>query len=157
MHEEIITQLKKYSDLRPDAEFVRRTRNLFDHTSPSRKVPRFTLSFPMQWRIAGAFAFVLILFVIILPLSVPEPTLASLNSDALAEEITNLPITIQLKEINYNKAVEQTINSAITEVSNTSMNHLNASILKKEETSIQHTIDQTQTGEIDALLKEASK
>lgn len=135
MHEEIIKQLKTLKNISPDSGFVSHTRNLFvPIPTPQRVVSAFT------WQYVGAFA-VVVIFVFSIPFLffVPEPTLASLDAVSITNEVRELPINIQLQEIKYSEDIQNTITNAISEASNTDVNHLNYMLLKDEEASIQKT------------------
>jgi len=76
---------------------------------------------------------------------------ASLDSQKLNQEFNNLSINIQLDEISYRQDVNQTIASALSEISGTNAKHLNSSILEKEISGLK--INQNQNGEIDEMLE----
>jgi len=141
MHEKTIKQLKTLKEITPDSGFVSRTRNLFIATSaPKRVVSVFA------WQYAGAFA-VIVIFVLAIPFFfMPEPTLASLDTEVISKEIHTLPINVQLEEVRYNEAVQNTISDAISEAANTETNHLNLSLLEKEGSS---TLPITNSDEIE--------
>ena len=130
MHEKTIKQLKTLKEITPDSGFVSRTRNLFIATPAPRRVVSL-----FAWQYAGAFAVIIILILAIPFFFMPEPTLASLDTEVISKEIHTLPINIQLEEVKYNETVQNTITDAISEASNTETNHLNLSLLEKEKSS----------------------
>lgn len=151
MHEHIIKQLKNLQTIEPDNGFVSRTRNIFTPTTittPSRSFSFF------NWQYASAFALVL-LCVLAVPFFAftPEETLASLDTEVLASEIQSLPINVELKELDYNQKAQDTITIAVSEVSNTDTNHLNESLIRKEEEIIK--AEEKVDSKVDDLLNQA--
>ncbi|MFA6025495.1 MAG: hypothetical protein WC727_03570 [Ignavibacteriaceae bacterium] len=137
MHEHIIEQLKNLQSIKPDNGFVLRTRNLFIPTSASVTAPSRTFSI-FNWQYASAFALVLLCSIVAIPFFVftPEETLASLDTETLSSEIHSLPINVQLQELKYNETAQDTITSAVSEALNTDTNHLDQSLIMKEEKEI---------------------
>ncbi|TSC52012.1 MAG: hypothetical protein LiPW41_560 [Parcubacteria group bacterium LiPW_41] len=152
MHEHIIKQLKNLQTIEPDNGFVSRTRNIFTPNTISIATPSRSFSF-FNWQYASAFALVL-LCVLAVPFFAftPEETLASLDTESLASEIQSLPINVELKELNYNQKAQETITNAVSEVSNTDTNHLNESLIRKEEEIIK--AEEKVDSSVDDLLNE---
>jgi hypothetical protein len=119
------------------------------HPSYQFALPRFNV-----WSLSGAgLSVALLLVIVIMPFAFPQPSLsASLNAETIIKEFSNLPINIQLKEITYEQKVNQTITSAISEVSDTKIQHLNASILKTEQE--QAMFPEMGTSSVDLMLEQ---
>ena len=149
-------QLKLLRAIEPDRNFAIRAK--FEILAPTRSR---SFSFPtfaihrnaiLAWSGAGLTA--ILLFVVAIPLFFPKPSMsASLSTETLINEYGSLPINIQLKEIKYDQTVNQTISSAITEVSNTKTKHLNSDILSSE--AQKATMKSVTTTNVDALLNQA--
>lgn len=154
--EHIKSQLKGLKAITPDREFAARAKLqiLGKQRSSMLALPR-VVSMPhiSPWGWLGAGLTTALLAVItIIPLAFPRPTLsASLNVENLANEYGNLPINIQLKEISYEQRMNQTITSALSEVSGTKVKHLNMDILKTEQ---QSTLLESSTTDVDAMLQQ---
>ena len=82
------------------------------------------------------------------PGSIASPELASLNSAFLNDELAQ--ISIELLEIEYAPAVDNTIATALDEISYDSVAHLNRDILFAEEALLDD--DFSRDTEIDELL-----
>lgn len=134
----IKSQLKRLKTIEPDRDFAIRAK--YAVLSSAHSAHRSSFAFPqfsfarnsVAWVGAGLSA-ALLLVAIILPFAFPKPSLsASLSPEDLINEYGSLPINIQLKEIKYDQTVNQTISSAITEVSDTKTKHLNSDIINSE-------------------------
>lgn len=149
-------QLKQLRAIQPDRDFAIRAK--FEILAPARtqgfSFPKFSIHRNMVLAWSGVGLTALLLLVVMIPLFFPKPTLsASLSTETLINEYGSLPINIQLKEIKYDQAVNQTISSAITEVSNTKTKHLNSNILSSE--AQKATVKSVDTKNVDALLNQA--
>lgn len=149
-------QLKKLSTITPDREFVLRARQavLRAHTPMAHPSYQFALPRFNVWSLSGAgLSVALLLVIVIMPFAFPQPSLsASLNAETIIKEFSNLPINIQLKEITYEQKVSQTITSAISEVSDTKIQHLNTSILQTEQE--QAMLPEISTSSVDMMLEQ---
>ncbi len=154
--EHIKSQLKQLKAIAPDREFAARAKLqiLGETRAPSFALPRVSLPHTISWGWLGAgLTTALVAIVMVIPLAFPEPTFsASLNAENIANEYGNLPINIQLKEISYEQRVNQTIASALTEVSDTKVKHLNADILKTEQAETM--LPESSTTDVDAMLQQ---
>ena len=154
--EHIKSQLKALKAITPDREFAVRAKRaiLGEERIALHAVPRFAMPRLSSWGWLGAgLTTAMLVVVTIVPLAYPEPTFsASLNPENITKEYGNLPINIQLKEISYEQRVNQTIASAITEVSDTKVKHLNADILKTEQRGA--ALSESSTTDVDALLEQ---
>jgi len=145
MNQEIIQQLNKLKLIKPDPVFAARSRILI-FKSASKTSPVFLPR--LVWFAAPA---VIILAVIISNFGGPKQTLTSLNnSEKLDQEFNNLAINIQIQKITYQQNINQTIASALTEISDTQTKHLNRSVLEREDNSF--SLPEDKNAEINDLL-----
>ncbi len=128
----------------PDAEFAAHTRRLLFAIQP---IPH---RFP-TWVFAVTAAVILVAVSgLLLPSS---PTISSsLDAKFLQEEFNDLNINIQLQEITYRQDINETISSALDEVSGTHISHLNPDILKSEEKLIDELQLENDGPRIDIML-----
>ena len=153
MSEHIIKQLKQLKTIAPDTAFVSRSRELILSTLPARK-NRLTLIFAwsgvaMLVMLIGGFSYV-----------VSAPTMAlssSLNETKIHDEINSLSTGIEVQQITYEQKVSQTVASALHEVGETKVNHINTSLLKKEAGEMNKGTNIYTSEEVDALLERASQ
>lgn len=149
-------QLKTLKAIFPDRSFVLRAKHaILNETRPAATFSRsFTLpTFSWTW-ISASLSVALVAAIAIIPLAFPKPTFsASLNSEVITNEFSDLPINIQLKEITYEQRMSQTITSAISEVSDTTTKHLNAAIINTEAQNASSSEAST-TKDVDALLQQ---
>lgn len=155
----IKSQLKRLKAIEPDRDFVIRAKYAFiSSMQPTHNtvhaLPRFANIRAMSWAWTGAgLTIALLLAVVAIPFAFPKPSLsASLSPDTLISEYGNLPINIQLKEITYGQDVNQTISSAITEVSDTKTKHLNSDVISSEAKNA--SIEDPSVKNVDSLLNQ---
>lgn len=153
-------QLKLLRAIEPDRDFALRAKMEILRTAPNEtrgiSLPSFirTLRTPAFAWSGFALTAVLIVVVVGTPILFPKPTMsASLSADTLLEEYNSLPINIQLKEISYDQTVNQTVSSAISEVSDTKTKHLNSELINSEANKVA-PVDAT-TSNVDSLLDQA--
>lgn len=80
-----------------------------------------------------------------------EPVYSSLDGEKLNQELDSLTISIELDEIEYSQAaINNTIASALSEISNDNIRHLNRELLEEEQGQID--FDYSNGDEIDELL-----
>lgn len=153
--EHIKSQLKQLKAITPDRDFAARAKLQIlggERQTVVAALPRFSVS-RSSWAWLGAgLSTALIAVVMMIPLAFPEQTYASLNVENIANEYGNLPINIQLKEISYEQNVNQTIATALTEVSDTKIKHLNTEILKTEQAET--LLPESSTTDVDAMLQQ---
>lgn len=151
LNRDLIKKLNNFKLIEPDKTFFQKCRGqiLALNSKPEK---RFVLSWPI-FALSGAFAVIVLIGVLSLTFIFPKEQVssASFDSQKLSQEFNNLSINIQLKEIKYHQDVNQTIASALSEISGTKTRHLNSSILEKEINDLE--INQNQNGEIDEMLK----
>lgn len=146
MDKHIINHLQTFKNVTPDSDFAANTRRLVlaIHPSPYR--------LPL-WVWGISFAAVLLAIISSgLLITSPPVISSSLDSELLRQEFNELDINIHLKEVTYQQDINQTISSALTEISNVQISHLNPSILKSEEERIRELEEESEASEIDALL-----
>jgi len=151
MNQDLIKKLNNFKQIEPDAAFLEKCRGRILALS-SKPEKRFVLSWPV-FALSGTFVAIVLIGVLSLAFIFPEQRVssASFDSQKLNQEFDNLSINIQLKEVKYHQDVNQTIASALSEISGTKTKHLNSSILEKEKNDLE--INQNQNGEIDEMLK----
>jgi len=149
MNNDLRIQLKKLKGIQPDPDFIRRSKSVIIALHPHPAAMRFRVPFSLFW--AGAMAVVLLLAVVIFPAE-QSVSISSLNPDRLAQELNDLDINVQLKEIKYYQTSNQEIALAINEIGDTRTRHLNSALLESE---LENVETQTATNpEIDQLLDE---
>lgn len=103
-------------------------------------------------KIAGAFAvFILLIAALTFELS-PTPVLSSsFNPNYLQNEIETLTVSVQIEEVEYREKANETLVSALNEIENTNVKHLNNSLLQSEAEGI--NLHDSTNPEIDAMLE----
>lgn len=142
---DIIKQLNHLKNIEPSSAFKEKSRGLILCVSP--KTNR------IEWRSllwAGFATIFLLIFVTVSNLS--KTTISSLDANRLNKEFSNFNINIQLQEIAYQQTLNQTIASALNEISNNNIKHLNKSLLETEQNNV--NINDSANPEIDQLLNE---
>jgi hypothetical protein len=147
MNDQTIRQLKRLKSIEPDLSFVsssRRTILAFRKQEPVFTWPSF--------RLAGAFAgLVAMLITSIALFSGNSASMAIASPEVLSKEFSSLNINIELQEIDYRQNINQTIASAISEISNNKARHLNQDVLSSESDNL--NLDTAGTDpQIDQLL-----
>lgn len=149
MENEILRQLHNLRSITPDPAFSARSRSLIlEKTKP----PFFA------WPVlayAGVFAVILVVSFSIITLfqaRTPSLSLSSLNTTNLDQELKNLGINFQLEELSYQQAVNQTIASALGEISDNQIGHLNPSLLEAEKENAE--LETFSNPQIEKLLNE---
>jgi hypothetical protein len=150
--ETIKRKLKMLASIAPDRGFEARTRFAIVSTPARRSV--FSLpSFQPTW-IRGLGLGVAGLLIAAVPLlaSYRSPSLSSLkDADKLSKEAAELPISIELEEVNYRNNTNEVITAAITEIRDTNVSHLKEGPIQSEIDDIQKA--GTANDEIDRLLE----
>ena len=148
MEDKILRQLHNLRSIAPDPAFMARSRSSILKKTKSPFFARPLLAY------AGAFAVILIVvgFSIIFPSQTSKPSLSSLNALSLNQELKNLSINIQLEEISYQQSVNQTIASALGEISDSRTGHLSPLLLESERKSAELEI--FSNPEIEELLND---
>ncbi len=147
---ELIREISLLKEIGPDEGFVKRARNL---SLAAR--PHFHFQIVPAW-VAG-FALATLLLALVgsgILFSARNPSLSSsFNKEALAKEFNELDVNLQIDEVTYSKDIHNTIASALTEISDSKVSHLNLSILEEEKSYIENLGgDGAQEKEINDLL-----
>ena len=152
MNHDLIQKLNNLKPIAPDAVFVKKCRDALLSVR-TKKSPVF--NWPVfVW--SGAFAVLALAVSISVVLTAPKQAVsASLDPNKLNKEFNNLAINIQLQEISYRQNINQTITSALSEISDTNTKHLNKAILEKEKNDL--NASQPQEQKIDELLETVIK
>lgn len=161
MHENLILQLKKLKAIEPNADFKTKSRRLlFAHTAiPETATKSAVFAIPWRWNFAPIFGALLIIVIGTIVLLSPSktPAVASLNTENLTQELKDLTINIQLQDVSYTQNVNQTIASALTEISDIKTKHLSPSLLQSEEQGLDGTDSTDTQSAIDTLLNSVIK
>lgn len=147
MNEQIIEQLKKFRSVEPDARFMAGSRRTI--LALRKEEPAFSW---LSFRFAGAMAgIVAAVAAAVFMFSGPSATTALASPEALNQEFANLNINVELKEIDYRENVNQTVSSALSEITDSKISHLNQSVLESESDDL--NLETTSTNpQVDDLL-----
>jgi hypothetical protein len=148
-NKEIKKSLNNLRVLEPDQGFKSASKAFILSQAPERRAAPLRLPF---LQIAGAFA-TLILVVSILTIELtPTPVLSSsFNPDYLQNEFETLVVNVQIEEVEYRKEANATIASALNEIENTEVKHLNNSRLQGEAENIR--LEDSTNPQIDSMLE----
>ncbi|MBI5733163.1 hypothetical protein HY967_04430 [Candidatus Jorgensenbacteria bacterium] len=149
MDNNLIQNLKKLKNINPNHDFVRTSRISILEIKQKPALNLNIWQSPFIWLVPAMFAVLLIVVFNLTENKGDLSSLSALNSNHILQEY-NLGINIQLKEISYDQKVNQTIASALSEISDTKIQHLNRDILTSEEEGFDLTEPTDQN--IDALL-----
>lgn len=129
MNQDIIQKLKRLKSVKPEKEFILKSRRLV------LAVPQKRPIFAFSWIWAGVLAAVFLLVAVsaISTNSLLRNGYATLiNPEDISQEFDNLTINIQLRQISYQQNVNSAIASALNEISDSGPRHLKTSLLEKE-------------------------
>ncbi len=141
-------QLKMLANIMPDEQFVAASRRGILAVRQNVK-PAWGL-FSM-WAAAAAMLVVSIVGFSSL-LRTEHAATAVATPEALSREFNGLNINVELQSVSYQQGVDQTIASALSEISNNSMRHLNQGVLQSEQNTINQNSGNTSNPQIDTLL-----
>ena len=153
MDKNFFKDLQILRNIEPDKDFVENTKRIVLAVSPGKTLtPKsfFGLVF------AGGLAMILLAIVGLgsIFFTNSEPALSnSFDSDILRGELDNLAIDLQLDEIAYQQDINNTIASALAEISDSRINHLNLSILESEKGLIEENGEEKDSRIEDLLNK----
>lgn len=152
MQNDIFEQLKDLRSVAPDADFAARTKRIILAEPRGRAVWPTLVGWPKVVFGGLATAAVLLLAVILpgMPKTVPIA-----SAEALNNEFNGLSINIELQQISYNQNVNQTIASALSEITTNKLNHLNPAVIQAEGNSLDPNLPASDP-QIDALLNQAA-
>ncbi|MFH0712443.1 MAG: hypothetical protein V2A55_01090 [Candidatus Jorgensenbacteria bacterium] len=146
--ENIKKSLEGLKVIEPDPGFKRTSRALILNYKSEKNV-----FFGMPFlKVVGAFAVLIIVVTAVVFEFSPTPVLSSsFNSSSLQKEFDGLSINTQIEETKSQERANETIVSALQEIENTNVKHLNDSLLRGEAEGIH--LDESTNPEIDALLE----
>lgn len=145
-YDKIIEQLKTLKSVKPDETFKDSTKRMVLAAEPK------TSSMPKiipEWGWAVGFALILLVAGSALVIT-PTTSVQSFDTTELQSELSNL--NIEVNEITYTEKTNQTITSALNEISNTQTNHLNKSLLEREKNSLDSIQDSNDSDDINKIL-----
>jgi len=149
---DIIEQFEILRRLEPDASFVEQTRNMLLATAKPASLPSLQIRMSVwAWSVGAAVLLLTLVGINTFFLSGTPALSSSLDSHSLEQELQELSFNLQ--EVTYRQGVNQTIASALTEISDTRINHLNQHILKSEEQSLD-VLGPENGSDIDRLLNQ---
>ena len=153
MDKNFFKNLQTLRNIEPDKDFVENAKRIVLAVPPEKTLtPKsfFGLVF------AGGLAMILLAIVGLgsIFFAGSEPALSnSFDSDILRGELDNLAIDLQLDEIAYQQDINNTIASALAEISDSRINHLNLSILESEKGLIEESGEEKDSRIEDLLNK----
>jgi len=149
---EILKALRALRAIEPDPVFAKTSRALI---LGAEKTGRLSGLFPLpplvQILYGGAVVAVLLVASYFLLIPSQPVVSAALNPENLTKELVNLSINIQLKELSYQQNANAAIASALSEIQNTSVKHLNQTLLEGEEETI--NVEGAMNPAIDKMLE----
>lgn len=146
----ITKQLTQLRRIEPDAAFAHQLRTALMHAPETAVQQKPFRSFLWTFRYAAALGVAAVLIVVAPAMLSSKPNMsAALDADSVTKEFSDLAITIELKSVAYDQVVNQTIASAVDEITNTRTRHLNDSVLKIESDRIPQVGDENT---VDAML-----
>ncbi len=150
-HEHIIKALRRFKTIEPEPTFARTSRALILETkkrNPLGAIFRLPRLAPVLY---GGALILLLLTASYLVFVPSKPVVsAAFSPENLTKELANLSINIELREVSYRQSANLAIASALTEIENTSVKHLNQTLLESEEENI--NLEGSVNPEIDELL-----
>ena len=147
-NEKIKKSLKGLQIIEPDPVFKRSVRALVLSHQP-RKAVAFRLP---VFKIGSVLAVIVLVITALTMEFSPTPVLSSsFNPGSLEKEFNSLTINVQFEEAEYREEANKTIASALNEIENTSVKHLNNSLLQNEAGNLE--FQDSTNPEIDMLLE----
>ena len=155
MNSEIIKKLHMLRAIAPSSELKERVKNQIFAEPRGFSVRVFWGNQPV-WARTGAYAFVLLLLVLLPALAFNrKPYLSSLrDAGKLSAEAASLPISIELEEVRYQENRNEIIGAAITEIKDTNVRHLKGALIESEIDEIVPASNSNE--EIDRLLEQVT-
>ena len=133
MSQDILEQLKSLKSIAPDADFSARTKRLVLAAPVTLPVWRGVF---VRSRLAFAAVAMAVVALLVVFLPGAPRTVPIASAEALNNEFSNLSINIELQQISYNQSANQTISSALSEISGNTPDHLNPAVLQAEASSV---------------------
>lgn len=154
--QDLIKQFESIRSLEPDPGFVSNSKNIICAVKPERG---FGIFRAFQPAFLGSFAvMVAVVMGAYFVGSRGESTLGytSLNGERISNELDGANIDIELQELAYKQSINSAVASALQEIGNDRVSHLNGPLLKSESAgfSVQQKTDETGT-KIENLLDAA--
>ncbi len=156
MSQDIIKQLKKLREIEPDGDFLNRSRSfIVSYEKPGTSVR--LRSYFAAWAASFAVIFLIVLGYVFLPTKNNSLPIAS--AETLTNELQGMNVNLTLEEMSYNNEVNQTINSAISEITNNKAPHLNGGILQSESSKVDSasSVGSSQDSKINELLDQITQ
>ncbi|MEK7464240.1 MAG: hypothetical protein AAB617_00475 [Patescibacteria group bacterium] len=148
MEDTLIKQIRGLSKIGPDPSFARKSRSLvlgFEH-------PKRAYMPVWSFALSGIALFCLVVLASYYMVFKTSPVYASLNSENINQEFNDLGINIQLQEISYQQNNNQAISSALREIKDSKIKHLNSSLLESEDKEM--NVGDATNADIDDLLND---
>jgi len=150
--EHIVKALRRFKAIEPNPVFAKTARALILAT---KKESRWTGPFRLPHLLPVAYGGVLVVLLLAVSYFVFVPSKpvvsAALNLENLTNELANLSINIELREVEYHQTANLAIASALTEIENTSVKHLNQTLLESEKENI--NLEESVNPEINRMLE----
>ncbi len=151
MNYDLKTQLKNLNAIGPDPVFVARTRVTLLKHMHKEEAPKFA------WRsfafLAPAFAAVVIVLGSLYQYFSAPVTVSAFDAQSITQEF-NASVGAPLDDLTNSQTVNQTITSAITEISDTKTPHLSPTLLQSEMQYASLDSTGTSTDNVDSLLNQ---
>ena len=133
MEDKIIKQLYKLRALLPEKGVAERIKYKILDENQAFSFRFFLKSQPIWAKFAMYSVATIIIVSAPLLLSNRAPKLSSLkDAEKLSREVEMLPMSIELKEIEYQNYKNETISAAIAEIKNTNIRHLKKDVIQSE-------------------------
>lgn len=148
--QDLVKNLQTLKELQPERGFVFNSKQLIYESCQDRP---FSLSDFFKPAMVGSFAVLtLVIFgsYLIGARSLKHSAYTSLNNERLNAELDRLTIMIELEEISYQQTVNKTVASALQEIGNDRVRHLNKNLLNAERDNL--NLDKDSGEEIESLL-----
>lgn len=147
MEDRLITQLKKFKAIEPNPLFAAGSRRTI--LALKKEEPVFAW---LNLRIAGAMAgMVAAVAAAVFMFSGPSAATVLASPEALNLEFKGLNINIELSAIDYHQNIDQTVMSALSEITDNRIKHLNKDVLQTESNELDLN-SSTTAPEVESLL-----
>lgn len=147
MEDKLITQLKKLKRIEPNPFFAANSRRTI--LALRKEEPVFAW---LNLRVAGVMTgMVAAVAASVFLFSAPSATMVLASPEVLNQEFKDLNINIELSAIGYHQNIDQTVISALSEITDNQIKHLNQDILQTESEELDLNSSTTDP-EIESLL-----
>jgi len=152
MKNDVTRQLKRFREIQPESQFQAHSKELILGTRQKVSLSYLFRNPLTVGSVAAVGAFALLLATVLITQTGNAPTLSSLDkAGELDQELNELTISIQLKEISYQDSANQTIAAAIDEIIDGKARHLNQNILREEQ-ELLGSFDENENEYVEGLL-----